>query len=586
MKEFFTHMLATIAGVLVAGMVFVIIGVVCLIGIVAGSTSSPQTEMKDNSVFVLRLEGSLTERSTEDPISLFMGDEYGAGLDDILSAIRKAKESKQIKGIHLSAGNFACSPASMQAIRNALLDFKKSGKFLTAYGDNYTQGTYYIASVADKLIINPSGNIQWHGLSAQTLFYKNLLDKLGVEMQIFRVGTYKSAVEPYTSTQMSEANKEQTQAFISSIWNQILTDVSVSRHIPVGELNALADKNMDYQPAQTYLKAGLADTLMYKDQVEDYLKNLTQCKADDDLKSLNLEAMTNVAAPQPAPSDNTIAVYYAYGEIDGAGSSYNGIDSETMASDLRKLRKDKDVKAVVIRVNSPGGSAFGSEQIWREVALLKAEKPVVVSMGDYAASGGYYISCAAHKIVAEPTTLTGSIGIFGMVPNAKGLVQDKLGIKPDGVKTNRLSDMGSPYRPFNEDEKSLMQNMVNNGYELFVKRCAEGRHLPTDSIRKIAEGRVWTGRMAKKLHLVDELGGIDRALKIAASMAGIKDFGVSNYPEKEDLLTSLMNFRIGRYIQSKVRTNLGDYYDGFYLLHNLEKADCLQARMPFLISIH
>lgn len=589
MKDFFKYTLATVLGLIVAGIIFTVIGIASLAGMIA-STSGSETVVKDNSIFVLDLSGTVEERYQSSPIDQLMGDRINtSGLDDILASIRKAKDNEKIKGIYLNAGALACSPASLEAIRNALLDFKESKKFIVAYGGAYTQSTYYLASVADKIAVNPSGSIGWHGLASQTMFLKDLLDKLGIEMQIFRVGTYKSAVEPFIGTEMSEANREQTQAFLNSIWGQIVNGVSVSRNIPADSLNSMADRNMDLQPAGTYVQTGLADTLMYKDQVLAYLKELTGCEEDDNLNTLDLEDMINVKRNVPKDkSGNIIAVYYAYGEIDGSTSSMNdeGINSEKVIKDLRKLREDENVKAVVFRVNSPGGSAYGSEQIWREVSLLKEKKPVVVSMGDYAASGGYYISCAADWIVAEPTTLTGSIGIFGYVPNTEKLVTGKLGLHFDVVKTNRLADMGDITRPFTEDEKALMQNMVNKGYELFTKRCADGRNIPIDELKKIAEGRVWTGSMAKDLKLVDELGGIDKAMDEAVKRAGIENYMVVSYPEPGNFLTSLLETKADNYINGRLEENFGEYYEGFKFLKNLKDADRLQARMPFMLTIN
>lgn len=589
MKDFFKYTLATVLGLIVAGIIFTVIGIASLAGMIA-STSGSETVVKDNSIFVLDLSGTVEERYQSSPIDQLMGDRINtSGLDDILASIRKAKDNEKIKGIYLNAGALACSPASLEAIRNALLDFKESKKFIVAYGGAYTQSTYYLASVADKIAVNPSGSIGWHGLASQTMFLKDLLDKLGIEMQIFRVGTYKSAVEPFIGTEMSEANREQTQAFLNSIWGQIVKGVSVSRNIPADSLNSMADRNMDLQPAGIYVQTGLADTLMYKDQVLAYLKELTGCEEDDNLNTLDLEDMINVKRNVPKDkSGNIIAVYYAYGEIDGSTSSMNdeGINSEKVIKDLRKLREDENVKAVVFRVNSPGGSAYGSEQIWREVSLLKEKKPVVVSMGDYAASGGYYISCAADWIVAEPTTLTGSIGIFGYVPNTEKLVTGKLGLHFDVVKTNRLADMGDITRPFTEDEKALMQNMVNKGYELFTKRCADGRNIPIDELKKIAEGRVWTGSMAKDLKLVDELGGIDKAMDEAVKRAGIENYTVVSYPEPGNFLTSLLETKADNYINGRLEENFGEYYEGFKFLKNLKDADRLQARMPFMLTIN
>ncbi len=587
MKEFLRSMLATIAGIIVVGFIFFILSLFTITGFIAMSES--ETTVRENSIFLLDLTGNVSERYQQNPLDQILGEKQTTyGLDDILSSIKKAKENENIKGIYLNAGAYNCSTASLQAIRNALVDFKESGKFIVAYSGMYTQSAYYIASVADKIIVNPSGNIMWHGLSAQTMFFTDLLKKVGIEMQIFRVGTYKSAVEPFTETAMSQANREQTQAFVSSLWEQFVTDLSASRNLTPERLNELADLNMDFQSAETYIENGLADTLMYKDGVLTYLKKLTDCKEDQELSVLTLNDMTNVKRNTPKDkSGNIIAVYYAYGEIDSqADIAYDeGINSEKVIKDLRKLRENKDVKAVVLRVNSPGGSAYASEQIWREVSLLKEEKPVIVSMGDYAASGGYYISCAATQIVAEPTTLTGSIGIFGMFPDVSKLVNDKLDIHIDGVKTNQLSDIGIINRPFNPEEQALIQNMVNEGYELFTKRCADGRNIPIEELKKIAEGRVWTGAMAKELKLVDELGGLDKAIAIAADTANVENYTILSYPAKEDIFTSLLNINGERYIKSKVKNLLGNYGNAFMWMNHAAEADRLQARMPFEYQI-
>lgn len=591
MKDFFKYVLASILGLLVTGIIFIIVGIVSVAGFIASTASESETTVRDNSVFVLRLEGNVVERYASSPWDAFLSNDLTTtrGLEDILASIRKAKENDKIKGIYLEAGSFSCAPASAQSIRNALLDFKESGKFIIAYGGTYLQNTYYLASVADKLIVNPSGNIGWHGLSSQTVFYKGLLDKVGIEMQVFRVGTYKSAVEPFISTEMSPANRQQIQAFVGSIWGQMVADVSASRKLSQEQLNQLADRNMDFEPATAYVQNGLADTLLYKDQVLDYLKERMGLEADDDLHTLDLDEMMGVQRNVPKDmSGNIIAVYYAFGEIDnGSSDVYNdeGINSEKVIKDLRKLRKDENVKAVVLRVNSPGGSAYGSEQIWREVCLLKAEKPVIVSMGDYAASGGYYISCAADWIVAEPTTLTGSIGIFGMIPNAHGLLTDKLGLRMETVKTNQLADLGDLSRPFTEEEKAIVQNMVNQGYELFTRRCAEGRHMPQDSIKQIAEGRVWTGEAAKQLKLVDELGGIDKAIALAVERAEVEHYSIVSYPSNKNTFDKLFDLKAERYIHARLQDTFDEYYNGFLLLKHLKDADRMQARLPFDISL-
>ena len=586
MKEFLRSTLATITGVLICGFIFIILGVTMLAGIVASSES--ETLVMPNSVFTLELKGTVQERYQPSPVDQFFEDQISTyGLEDILNSIQKAKEDEQIKGIYLHTGALACSTASLQAIHRALADFKQSGKFLIAYADMYTQGGYYLASVADKVIVNPVGSLSWHGLASETMFLKDFLAKIGVKMQIFRVGTYKSAVEPMTNTEMSPANREQTQAFLESTWKSIVDDVAASRNISVDSLNSLADKNMDLRPAEDYVHCGLADTLMYKDEVLSYLKSLAGLTEEDDLHTLSLDEMTRVKSATPkSKTRDVVAVYYAYGEIDNGSSYDEGINSEKVTKDLRDLRKDKNVKAVVLRVNSPGGSAYGSEQIWREVNLLKAEKPVVVSMGDYAASGGYYISCAANKIVAEPTTLTGSIGIFGMIPDASELLTNKLGLHFDGVKTHKMADMGSMSRPFNTEESALMQQMVNQGYALFTKRCAEGRNIPLEELCKIAEGRVWTGSTAKELGLVDELGGLDKALEIAIAKAGVDAYTVMNYPKKEGFLESLMNTNPGNYIKARMLNGkMNDVYRQFSIIENFDKIDRIQARVPFELNI-
>lgn len=533
----------------------------------------------------LDLNGNLIERSEDNPFTQFFGDDFNTyGLDDILTAIKKAKETDEIKGIYLQASFLNTSFASLEEIRNALLDFKESGKFIVAYADNYTQGLYYLSSVADKIMLNPQGSIDWKGLASQPIFYKDLLQKLGIEMQIFKVGTYKSAVEPFISTEMSPANREQVTAFVNSIWNKLLSDVSSSREIPTDSLNAYADRMLMYHPAKEFIDCKMVDTLVYKDGVRNYLKQLLQLEDDDNVRTLNLSEMVNIKKNVPKDkSGNIVAVYYAYGDIDNMNDN-EGIVSKKVIKDLRKLREDDNVKAVVMRVNSPGGSAFGSEQIWNEVRLLKEKKPVIVSMGDYAASGGYYISCAADSIVAQPTTLTGSIGIFGMMPNVKGLT-DKIGLNFDIVKTNKFSDLGALGRGLNSDEQALIQMSINNGYKLFVTRCANGRNMSIEDIEKIAEGRVWTGEKAKEIGLVDELGGLDRAIEIAVNKAGIENYTIITHPAKEDFFSSLMNKKTSDYINSKLENCFGDYYKGFSFIKNLEKTDFMQARMPFDLNV-
>lgn len=587
MKDFFKFTLATITGIILTSIVMFVISIIVVFSML--SSTETETVVKKNSIMMLDLNGSLVERTSDNIFKeLFDKEDSTYGLDDILASIKKAKENDDIKGIYIQATSLNANFASLQEIRDALDDFKKSGKFIVAYSDNYTQGMYYLSSVANKVLLNPKGAIEWRGLASQPLFLKGLLEKLGIEMQVFRVGTYKAAVERFSATEMSPANREQVTAYITSIWNEIITDVAASRKVSVDSLNNYANRMLMFYPAEQTVKSGMADTLIYKNDVRDYLKQLVKIDKDDDLAVLGLDEMINVKKNTPKDkSGNIIAVYYAFGEIDGGSSSTDedGIISNEVIKDLRELKEDKDVKAVVLRVNSPGGSAFGSEQIWEAVCQLKKEKPVIVSMGDYAASGGYYISCAADTIVAEPTTLTGSIGIFGLIPNAKGLT-DKLGLSFDVVKTHKFADFGNIMRGMNTDEQTLLQMYINQGYDLFVSRCAEGRKMSKNEIEKIAEGRVWTGEAAKKIGLVDILGGIDKALEIAVKKAKVEGYTVVGYPDRKNVLQELLNSKPGNYIESRMlKSQLGDYYNGFSMLKNLEKADFMQARVPFELNI-
>ena len=583
MKDFLKFTFATITGIIVSVVVLVFISILVVFSMVSSSES--ETQVRKNSIMMLDLNGALAERSQDNPFDALMGDNYKTyGLDDILSSIKKAKENDDIKGIYIEATSLGAGFASREEIRNALKDFKESGKFIVAYGDSYSQGLYYLSSVADKVLLNPQGMVEWRGLAATPMFFKDLLAKIGVEMQIFKVGTYKSAVEPFIP-----ANREQIDAYLTSIWGQVTNDVAESRKISVDSLNAIADRMLMFYPAEESVQCGLVDTLIYKNDVRNYLKAMVGIDKDDRMPVLGLQDMINVKKNVPKDkSGNVIAVYYAYGEIDGGSSSAaseEGIDSKKVIKDLRKLKDDEDVKAVVLRVNSPGGSAYGSEQIWYAVSELKKEKPVIVSMGDYAASGGYYISCNADTIVAEPTTLTGSIGIFGMFPNAKGLT-DKIGVNFDVVKTNKYADFGMLTRPMNDGEKGLMQMYVNNGYDLFLTRCSDGRGISKEDLDKIAQGRVWTGSKAKELGLVDELGGLDKALDIAIAKAGVDAYTVMSYPKKESFFESLMNTNPGNYIKARMlKGTMGEIYQQFSVLENFDKCDRIQARVPFELNI-
>ena len=588
MKEFFKTTFACVLGLVIAGLILPVVGVMIIAGI---ATSGGNATVEKNSVLFLDLDGTIAERVEENPLASIMDDGFRTyGLDDIVAAIKEAKQDDNIKGIYLQAGAVdGASSASLEEIRGELESFKQSGKFIVSYGDQYSQGLYYLSTVADKVILNPQGSIAWHGLASTPIFYKDLLEKIGVEMQVFKVGTYKSAVEPFIATEMSDANREQISELLASTWDELLTDVSVSRNVPKDKLNEYADRFMDFCPAEEYVACGMADTLLYKDGVLGYLKSLTGTADNDKLNLVTIDTMKKSLSARQQVLDATakseVAVYYAFGEIDGSTSSFEGINSTNVIKDLRKLREDDKVKAVVLRVNSPGGSAYGSEQIWREVTLLKAVKPVVVSMGDYAASGGYYISCAADCIVANSTTLTGSIGIFGMFPTAEKLLKDKIGLDFDVVKTNRMSDFGVMSRSFRPEEKAVMQKYINKGYALFLKRCADGRGVAVDDIAKVAEGRVWSGSKAKDLGLVDELGDLDKAVEIAAQKAALADYNVKAYPVANDLIKKLLDTGKQDYMETMAREALGGYYNSVNFIRNIGNMDHVQARLPFELNI-
>lgn len=587
MKDFFKYTLATLTGIILSGVIFFILIFSILIGSLISSTDQ-KVVLKDTSVLSLKLEGVLNERVVDNPLKELLDiNQSSLGLKDILEAIDKAKVNPNIKGIYLEAGSMSTSFASLEAIRKALLDFKDSGKFIVAYADQYSQGLYYVASVADQVHLNPKGGLAWAGLSAQPMFYTDLFKKAGVDMQIFKVGTYKSAVEPYTETKMSAANREQMTVFLQDIWSHILGGVSESRGISTERLNDLANQMMLFQPTEEVMSNNLVDKLSYRYEVKDAVRNLIGEDSEPDYVSY--KKMKNVSAPEKekTKSEGSIAVYYAEGGIVDQGSKYDTeIVGNTVVKDLKKLEENSRVKAVVLRVNSPGGSAYASEQIWKAVQDLKAKKPVVVSMGDYAASGGYYISAGADWIVAEPTTLTGSIGIFAMIPSFEKLA-DKVGLSFDVVKTNKFADFGSIFRGFNADERMLLQRYIEDGYDLFVKRCADGREMANDSIRQIAEGRVWTGTRALKLGLVDQLGGLNEAVAVAAQKAGISSYRLRSYPQEKSFLDKLLEMSGQDLVQTYLaKGKLKEVYQQVESVNQLMSDSFLQARMPYILHFN
>ena len=591
MKDFIKNVLATMVGMFGFFIVMGVIGMMSIIGMIASGNAAQNVEK--NSVFVLNLSGTISEQGSENPLSMFTGDNsLNSGLNDILSSIKKAKANDEIKGIYIEAGALMTNYATLQEIRNALADFRKSGKWIVAYGDFYTQGAYYVASVANKVYINPKGAIDWHGIGAQTMFYKDFMAKFGVKWEVVKVGTFKSATETFTEEKMSDANRLQTKTFIDGTWRNVCDAVSKSRGISVDSLNSYADSYLALQATETLVKAKMVDGMMYGDQVKDAVKKMMKLEKDDDISQLTLNDMLNVKDGKVEGSE--IAVYYAEGDIvqDPKAATMFGnnnyIASRKVCKDLEDLMNDDDVKAVVVRINSGGGDAYASEQMWHQMSELRKVKPVVVSMGDYAASGAYYMSAPASWIVAQPNTLTGSIGIFAVIPDLSGLVTTKLGVRFDEVKTNRNSTFGNLMaRPFNAEEKAMLQASVNRGYSLFRQRVAEGRRLPVESVEKIAQGRVWIATDALNIKLVDQLGGIDDAVKKAAQLAKLKDYYTSDYPAAASWMDNLLNSMSssGTYLDEQLRQTLGDFYQPFTMLRSIDKREAIQARIPYAISI-
>lgn len=580
MKQFLKFTLATITGIVITSVVglFIMMGI---FGAIASSSDSP-VKIKSSSIYQLDLKGQLVDRYEEDPFALFAeamnpNQPKQLGLDEVLLNIDKAKNDTLVKGIYLKGGSLIGGMASIKEIRDALVDFKARGKFIVAYADTYLQSNYYLASVADKLLVNPSGMVDFRGISSEVLFLKNTLDKLGIEMQVVKVGTYKSAVEPYIETKMSEANREQVTAYTTSIWNTMLGEISAARGISVEQLNAYADEMMTMQPVEKLLAYKLVDSLVYADEADSILTSYVK-----DYKLLTHKSMTKVVDKTKFSKDK-VAVIYAVGGIDdGSGT---GIVSDKLVKTINEVIKDDMVKAVVLRVSSPGGSAYGSEQIWHALMNLKKEKPLIVSMGDYAASGGYYIAVPGDTIVAQPNTITGSIGIFGLIPNIEGL-NNKLGLNYDGVKTNAMSDAPSVNRAFKPEERALMQAYVERGYELFVKRCADGRSKTTDEIKALAEGRVYTGEDALRLGLVDVLAGLDDAILIAAEKAGLSDYNVKEFPAKESFQTRLMK-SFGEEAETRLlKMQLGEHYKLVKQVKQLQYMNGIQARMPYELRMY
>ncbi len=586
MKQFFKFVFASMVGIIIATL---LLFVILIAGVTAVVSSSNETvEVKDNTILHLNLNIPIIERSASTPldnldIGPFKG-EKSVGLNDILKSIKNAKDDDHIKGIYLDVSYLMTGFASIEEIRDALIDFKKSKKFIYAYSEIYTQGAYYLASVADKVYLNPQGLLELKGFSSEITFYKGALDKLGIEAQVIKVGTYKSAVEPYILNKMSDANRLQTTELLGSLYGHFTSEIAKSRNIPQDSIISIANNLLSRSPEDA-VKLKLIDGLKYKDEVLEELKSKTGIDKKDDLKTVGISDYAK-SIKSSSSAKNKIAIIYANGEINGGEGDENSIGSEGISKALRKARLDDKVKAVVLRVNSPGGSSLASDVIWREVLLTKKAKPLIVSMGDYAASGGYYISCAADSIFAESNTITGSIGVFAIIPNMKGFLNDKLGVTFDGVKTGQFADLGNVTRPLSVPEKMILQKEVNRTYADFTKRVSEGRKISQQYVDSIGQGRVWTGEQAIKIKLVDRIGHLEDAIKSAARKAKLDDYKLVNYPEIKQGFFGLLDNSGDKIKTYMVKQELGVNYPYYQKIKEVTNMKGLQARMPFYMEIN
>lgn len=587
MKDFFKNVFATMLGLFLFGIVMSFMGFMCLIGIIASSSST--TKIEDNSVLVLKLDGSMTEQEEENMMNSLQGIS-SLSFEGTMKAIKKAKDNDKVAGIYLEAGQFGADLAQAEEIEKALLDFRKSGKWIIAYGENYSTLGYYLASTANKIYLNKDGMIEWSGIGGEKVYYKNLLAKVGIKFVTTKVGKYKSAVEQLTADNISDADREQTQRYLDGWWNTILATVAKNRSLNKDSLNAYADRVITLEAPENMQKYKLVDGLIYNDQIADIVRKQLGIDKEDDINKLTVD---DINADDTPVTGEHIAVYYAYGDIVDKASPQSifqddrQIVGNDMCKDLEDLAKDDNVKAVVIRVNSGGGSAYASEQIWHQISELKKVKPVVVSMSGAAASGGYYLSSNANWIVADPTTITGSIGIFGLFLDRSELYTKKLGINYAEVKTNRNSVFGASGHPFTPEQLSLLQNNVNRGYMLFKKRVAEGRKMTMEQVENIAQGRVWLGQDAIKLKLVDQLGGLDDAIAKAAKLAKMNDYETASYPSPLSTWEQLLGSYVGGddLLNGKMQAYLGEFYEPFKIINDAKHMDKVQARMPYIIKI-
>lgn len=588
MKSFFKYVLATITGIVISFVVLFIVLMGIIGAIISSASSDQEIVVKSNSVLYLSFDYDISERSEANPLGSLNLPGYSTkniGLDDILARIKYAATDGNIKGIYLDASHIGVGFASLKEVRDELLAFKKTGKFVVAYNAGYDQKAYYVASTADKVYVNPQGTIDFKGLASSTMFYKDLLDKVGVEMQIVKVGTFKSAVEPFFLNKMSDPNRLQVTSYLGSIYSTFINEIAASRNIAADSLRAIAN---DYRvrDADDAVKYKLADAKLYKDELLSDLRKRLKISEKDEISFVSLLDYNKKLKDDASGSE--VAVLYAAGEIvDGEGTGPGQIGGDKFSRELRKLREDDAVKAVVLRVNSPGGSALASDIIWREVILTKKVKPVIVSMGDLAASGGYYISAAADSIFAEPTTITGSIGVFGVIPNFQNLMNNKIGVHYDGVKTGKFADLMTSFdRPLTAEERDIIQREVDKVYGTFIKVVADGRKLSIADVDSIGQGRVWTGAQGVNNKLVDRLGNLDAAIQAAAKKANLSKYKVSQYPEKEDPFTSILNNSKEKVQVWIAKEQMGEYYRYFDVVRKATAQTGVQARMPYSVEIH
>jgi protease-4 len=586
MKDFFKFMFASMLGFLIMSMVmfFIFIGVISGL---AAMMQTQETQVAENSLLHIEFDAPLIDRTSNDPFANFnfmnMDITRSIGLNDILKNLDKASRDPKIKGIYLDLSGMQGGMATAEEIRQALMEFKKSGKFILAYSENYTQGSYYLASTADTIYLNPEGSVDFRGLSAEVMFFKGTLEKLDAEMQIIRHGKYKSAVEPFMLEQMSDESREQMKAIIDAIWVRMSGDISASRNLSVDQLNEIAE-NLSLRNAEDALKFHFVDALVYKDEVLNTLKNRLGIDDDDKLKTVSLVKYTDASDPDNPAIDrkNRVAVVYAIGEIISGDGDDLTIGSERISKAIRKARKDEKVKAIVMRVNSPGGSALASDVIWREVKLAAQEKPFVVSMGDVAASGGYYISCAADKIYADATTITGSIGVLGLVPNLQNTMHNKLGVTFDYVKTHENANMMTLMRPLTPFQHDVILESIEDIYTTFVQHVADGRGMTWEAVDAIGQGRVWAGSDALGIGLVDEIGGMDDAINEAITLAGLETWSIKEYPEQKDPFQEIIDELTGNTrIEAKIKNELGDNYRLYQYMKYWQNTTGAQMRMPF-----